>query len=248
MKTVFKFMAVASSVLLVAACGGSDDNNDNIPSLNDFNVDFQSFNYANNGINLEAEYNVEPFSQKVTLFDGSVYGIVTDRSLLIQYEGTELLSYKVVVVLKDVNTDTVLDKQALNVSSSSDDKLVFAVGDLNNTTDDPARLIIADKPDYEIADNHVALYVMNLRDTSSSASTYSIKVNGAEIYSDLAQGTLSPFIEMAENADVLITVTDNNASQNCNITNFDWSVKDKWIVVFDKKASLDQCYSPIAID
>ncbi|GEM81342.1 hypothetical protein [Vibrio superstes] len=244
MKTVFKLAVVASSVLL-AACGGSDS--DNSPSLNDFDVDFQSFNYVSTGVSLEAEYNVEPFSQEVTLFDGSVYGIVTNTSLLIQYEGEELPSYKVEVALKDANTDTVLDEQDLNVSSTSDDKLVFAIGDQNNAISDPPRLVILDEPDDEVADGNVALYVMNLRDTSSTATAYSIKIDGTEIYSGLTQGALSPVIEVAENTDVLITVTDNNGSQDCNITNVNWSTDDEWIVVFDK-ASLNQCYAPKAID
>ncbi|PML91865.1 hypothetical protein [Vibrio breoganii] len=244
MKTVFKLAVIASSVLL-AACGGSDS--DNSPSLNDFDVDFQSFNYVSTGVSLEAEYSVEPFSQEVTLFDGSVYGVVTNESLLIQYEGAELPSYKVEVALKDANTDTVLDEQDLNVSSSSDDKLVFAVGDLNNAVDDPPRLIIFDEPDDEVPDGKVALYVMNLRDTSSTASTYSISIDGTQVQSGLTQGALSSVIEVAESADVLITVTDNNTSQDCTITNFDWSVDDEWIVVFDK-ASLNQCYEPKAID
>lgn len=239
MKAVFKLLVLASPGFLIA-CGGSDSNNMSL--LNDFNVDFQSFNYANNGVSIEVEYGVEPFAQEVILSGGSMYGTVTYTSLPIQYEGTALPSYKVEVSLKDVNTDTVLDKQALNVSSSSEGKLVFAVGDLNNTTDGPARLIIADKPDYESDDSNVALYVMNLRDTSFSASTYSIKVNGEEVYRDLAQGVLAPLIEMKETADVLITVTDDNASKNCDITNFDWSVHGKWIVVFDK-ASSGLCYT-----
>ncbi|MEZ9710944.1 hypothetical protein AB4254_19940 [Vibrio breoganii] len=66
------------------------------------------------------------------------------------------------MALKDTNTDTVLDEQDLNVSSSSDDKLVFAVGDLTNAVDDPPRLIIFDEPDDEVPDGKVALYVMNL--------------------------------------------------------------------------------------
>ncbi|WP_241905808.1 hypothetical protein [Vibrio breoganii] len=149
--------------------------------------------------------------------------------------------------LKDTNTDTVLDEQDLNVSSSSDDKLVFAVGDLTNAVDDPPRLIIFDEPDDEVPDGKVALYVMNLRDTSSTASTYSISIDGTQVQSGLTQGALSSVIEVAESADVLITVTDNNTSQDCTITNFDWSVDDEWIVVFDK-ASLNQCYEPKAID
>ncbi|ANO35004.1 hypothetical protein A6E01_17675 [Vibrio breoganii] len=244
MKTVFKFAVIASSVFL-AACGGSDS--DNSPSLNDFDVDFQSFNYVSTGVSSEAEYSVEPFSQEVTLFDGSVYGVVTYRSLLIQYEGAELPSYKVEVALKDDNTDTVLDEQDLNVSSSNDDKLVFAVGDVTNAVDDPPRLIIFDEPDDEVADDKAALYVMNLRDTSSNASTYSLSIDGIQVQTGLTQGTLSPVIEVAEDADVLITVTDSIGSQDCDITNFDWSVDDDWIVVFDK-ASLDQCYSPVAIE
>ncbi|WP_017029494.1 hypothetical protein [Vibrio breoganii] len=235
---------IASSVFL-AACGGSDS--DNSPSLNDFDVDFQSFNYVSTGVSSEAEYSVEPFSQEVTLFDGSVYGVVTYRSLLIQYEGAELPSYKVEVALKDDNTDTVLDEQDLNVSSSNDDKLVFAVGDVTNAVDDPPRLIIFDEPDDEVADDKAALYVMNLRDTSSNASTYSLSIDGIQVQTGLTQGTLSPVIEVAEDADVLITVTDSISSQDCDITNFDWSVDDDWIVVFDK-ASLDQCYEPKAID
>ncbi|MEZ9898945.1 hypothetical protein AB4379_15950 [Vibrio breoganii] len=199
------------------------------------------------GVSSEAEYSVEPFSQEVTLFDGSVYGVVTYRSLLIQYEGAELPSYKVEVALKDDNTDTVLDEQDLNVSSSNDDKLVFAVGDLTNAVDDPPRLIIFDEPDDEVADDKAALYVMNLRDTSSNASTYSLSIDGIQVQTGLTQGTLSPVIEVAEDPDVLITVTDSISSQDCDITNFDWSVDDDWIVVFDK-ASLDQCYSPVAIE
>jgi hypothetical protein len=210
-------------------------------------VDFQSFNYVSTGVSLAAEYSVQPFTQKVTLFNGSVYGVVTNTSLLIQYEGAELHSYSVEVALKDDNTDTVLDEQDLNVSSSNDDKLVFAVGDLTNAVDDPPRLIIFDKPADEVADDKAALYVMNLRDTSSNASTYSLSIDGIQIQTGLTQGTLSPVIEVAEDADVLITVTDSVGSQGCDITNFDWSVDDEWIVVFDK-ASLNQCYQPVAIE
>ncbi|MEZ9832765.1 hypothetical protein AB4341_04460 [Vibrio breoganii] len=108
-------------------------------------------------------------------------------------------------------------------------------------------MIIFDEPDDEVPDGKVALYVMNLRDTSSTASTYSISIDGTQVQSGLTQGTLSPVIEVAEDADVLITVTDSIGSQDCDITNFDWSVDDDWIVVFDK-ASLDQCYSPVAIE
>jgi hypothetical protein len=66
MNTVFKFAVIASPILLVA-CGGGGGGKSTTPTLNDFDVDFQSFNYVSTGVSLAAEYSVQPFTQKVTI-------------------------------------------------------------------------------------------------------------------------------------------------------------------------------------
>lgn len=229
--------------VLLTACEGGTSSAD----IMSFKVNFKTFNFVYaplNPISIESEYNDEIFGQELTLNSGIIYGMVENKSLLIQYESFDLPAYEVLVKIVDQNLQLPLAEERLNVKQSTGKQLVFAIGDKTNVDDSP-RLKIFNYPDFTLADGEVGMVVINLRNTTKNNSKYNLEIDSVIYQRDLEYAEISNVIKITGDKAV-ISVNDNfgSDSKTCfldfSVLPYSWQMND-WMLVFDI-SNKEKCY------
>lgn len=266
-----KAKLILTLIILLSGCGGgSNSNSEAKVKLYDVDKTIKVYNLydfgKNNGgyaayapIAVSAYYGSSNslFYREKELYNGNLFREKVETKFLIQDDSTpQKNSFDIELNLKESSSQLEVAKQILTVKNDDSVAYVIAVGD---STSKNANIIAKDTIDTTANADNVAVYVINLMDTSRNAPIGDLFVDGKLVQSQLKKGELSNKIEISKAAySALIDVRDNVDNSFINIrdcsvgtiingiSNDHWE-DNNWLIVFNTheqlySSTVGKCY------
>jgi len=260
-----KAKLILTLIILLSGCGGgSNSNSETKVKLYDVDKTIKVYNLydfgknnrgyaANAPITVNAYYGNSNslFYREKVLYNGNLFRGKVETKFLIQDDSIpQKNSFDIELNLEESSSQLEVAKQILTVKNDDSIAYVIAVGD---STSKNANIIAKDTIDTTAKTDNVAVYVINLMDTSKNAPIGDLFVDGKLVQSQLKKGELSNKIEISKTAySALIDVRDNVDNNFINIR--DCSVgtvingisndghweNNNWLIVFNTH---EQSYS-----
>jgi len=259
-----KAKLILALIFLLSGCGGGRSSSETKVKLYDVDKTIKVYNLydfgknnkgyaANAPITVSAYYRSSNslFYRESVLYNGNLFRGKVETKFLIQDDSTpQKSSFNIELNLKESSSQLEVAKQILTIKNDDSVAYVIAVGD---STSKNANIIAKDTIDTTAKADNVAVYVINLMDTSKNAPVGDLFVDGKLVQSQFKKGELSNKIEISKNAySTLINVHDDTGNAFINtrdcavgtiingINNGHHWESNNWLIVFNNH---EQSYS-----